>query len=237
MVAVMGSPPVTVSVELVAILARKPPPDPQLVAGFESGAIMTRPAAARPPNRATDTQRYGGRIARRRYQRSPNREKSIQRRRQLAASGCMPPALASQLTTGEQACARIIVDEIVTHGRCDRSLDEIAARAGVCHKTAQRAQHRLGAGTRTISGLKWITVEYRPVDGRKHLPNVIMIVSPEWLTWIERGPIRPRFIGGHLRPTTVNVFTKICDPRSSVLVGRPQEVSRGSKFARSRLLE
>jgi hypothetical protein len=217
--------------EIRAIFARKPPPDPDLMAGYATGEIATCPAIRRADR---GTQRYGGRFARRRYQRSPDREKSIQRRRQLAASGCMPPALASQLTTGEQACARIIVDEIVTHGRCDRSLDEIAARAGVCHKTAQRAVRRLSDGKSKITGLRWIAVEARPVDGRKHLPNVIMIVSPEWLTWIARGPIRARIIGGQLRPTTVNVFTKICDPRSSVLAERPQEVSRGSKFARSR---
>jgi len=217
--------------EIRAIFARKPPPDPDLMAGYATGEIATCPAIRRSDR---GTRRYGGRFARHRYQRSPDREKSIQRRRQLAASGCMPPALASQLTTGEQACARIIVDEIVTNGRCELYLDAIAARAGVCHKTAQRAVRHLSDGNSKIPGLRWITTEERPVNGRKHVANLVRIVSPEWLTWIERGPIRARTIGGHLRPTTVNVLTKICDPRTSVLVERPQEVSRGSKISRSR---
>jgi hypothetical protein len=149
--------------------------------------------------------RYMGRIARRYYQRSPDREKSLLRRRRLAASGCLPPTMACHLTTGEQAVARIIADEISSKGTCELTLDEIAARAGVCGKTAQRTMRRLGAGKQgyeVIVGLNWITVEERPRKGRKHLPNVVKIISSEWIAWIERRSGKLGRIGGHLRPTT-----------------------------------
>src|SRR5688500_14153635 len=68
----------------------------------------------------------------RRPQKSPDRRRSIERRRRLAASGPMPPALASMFTTGELAVLRIVADEVREHGMCDYSIDEISARAGVC---------------------------------------------------------------------------------------------------------
>src|ERR671911_1588593 len=74
----------------------------------------------------------------RRPQKSPDRRRSIERRRRLAASGPMPPALAARFTTGEQAVLRIVADEVREHGQCDYSLDEIAARAGVCRTLAKR---------------------------------------------------------------------------------------------------
>jgi hypothetical protein len=68
---------------------------------------------------------------------SPDRRRSIERRRRLAASGAMPPTLAAQYTVGELAVLRIVGDETHAKGTCDRSLAEIAARAGVCRKLAQ----------------------------------------------------------------------------------------------------
>jgi hypothetical protein len=152
--------------------------DPQLVEGFASGSISTCPARGQ---RDAAVRRYGGRFTRSRYQRSPDREKSILRRRQLAATWPMPPAMAAKLTTSQLAYARIVADEIAVNGTCDRTLDEIAARGGMCRKTAKRAQALL-------RDLKWIEIEWRPVDGKKHLPNVVTIVSVEWMAWIRLGP-------------------------------------------------
>src|SRR5262249_18279018 len=138
--------------------------------------------------------------------------------------------------TGEQAVARIIVDEIVTHGTCTRTVDEIAARAGVCAKTAQRALRRLGDGKQgrePILGLRWIKVEVRPVQGRKNLPNVVAIVSDQWLTWIARGPIRPYRIGGQFSPATVNVDSKTVSPQPAERWERPLRAIRGERSARS----
>ena len=83
--------------------------------------------------------------------------------------------MACRLTTGEQAAARIIVDEIVSQGGiCSAYLDRIAARAGICVKTAQRALRRLSSGKRgyeDIEGLHWCTVTERPVKGTSIFPT------------------------------------------------------------------
>ena len=115
---------------------------------------------------------------------SPDRRHSVERRRRLAASGPMPPALACRYTVGELAVLRIVGDEVLARGACDRSLSEIAARAGVCRKLAQLTL-RMAAR----DGL--ITVERRPRPGRKNLTNVVRIISQAWLTWLRHRNHRP----------------------------------------------
>ncbi len=113
-------------------------------------------------------------------QRTPERSVAIARRRHLAASGPMPPALASRFTTGQLAVLKIVADEIAEGRRCTLTVAEIAARAGVCHRLAQGAI-RLAAG----DGL--LVVQERRRQGQVNLPNVIFVVSREWLTWIAKG--------------------------------------------------
>jgi hypothetical protein len=116
----------------------------------------------------------------RRVQRAPIRSVAIARRRHLAASGPLPPSLACRFTVGELAALRIVADEVREKGHCDRTLGEIAARAGIGRTTAQNAM-RLAA----TMGL--LTVQERRREGQKNLPNVVRIVSREWLQWIKRG--------------------------------------------------
>jgi hypothetical protein len=52
-----------------------------------------------------------------RVQRSPDRARSIERRRTLAASGPMPPQLACRFTVGELAVLRIIADAVRDNDR------------------------------------------------------------------------------------------------------------------------
>ena len=92
----------------------------------------------------------------------------------------MPPAFAAGFTTGELAVLKVISDEWLAHGACDRSLNELAARAGVCQSLAKRTI-RLAE----LDGL--ITVQRRPRSGRKHLTNIIRIISAEWLDWLRKG--------------------------------------------------
>src|SRR5215207_2555625 len=116
----------------------------------------------------------------RRPQRARQRPVAIARRRHLAASGPMPPALACKFTVSELAVLRIVGDEVRLHGQCDRCVDEIAARAGVCRsmvKNALREAARLGL----------LTVQERRREGRRNLPNIIRIVSKEWTMWLARG--------------------------------------------------
>jgi len=88
--------------------------------------------------------------------------------------------LACKFTVGELAALRIVADEVREKGHCDRTLGEIAARAGIGRTTAQNAM-RLAA----TMGL--LTVQERRREGQKNLPNVVRIVSREWQLWTKRG--------------------------------------------------
>src|SRR3954462_3305354 len=117
----------------------------------------------------------------RRLQRPPARSAAIARRRQLAASGPMPPGLAAHFTTAELAVLRIVGDEVRGRGCCDRSIAEMAARAGCGRTTVQNA-------LREAARLGLVTVAERRRDGRKNDTNIIRVVSREWLAWLARGP-------------------------------------------------
>ncbi len=114
-----------------------------------------------------------------RAQRTPDRVLSLERRRRLAASGPLPPQLASGFTTGELAALRIVTDEVRRCGQCTKTLPEIAARAGVSVSTARNAIREASRG-----GL--LTVEERRQHCRPNLANVVRIVSQEWLAWLSR---------------------------------------------------
>lgn len=120
----------------------------------------------------------------RKRQRSPNRARSITRRRTLACAGILPPALAARFTTGELAVLAIIASEAGCNSTCDCSIAEIAARAGVARTTVQTAVRRAGD-----LGLVLMTERRRP--GRPSLTNLIRVVSMEWKAWIRHGTTRP----------------------------------------------
>lgn len=120
--------------------------------------------------------------------RCPDRAASIARRRTLAASGVMPPALAALFTTGELAALRIVSDEVRARKACELTIGEIAARAG-CSETIARGAIRAAAA----AGL--LLVIERRQRGAPNLPNVVRIVSREWLAWIAKRPA-PRHQGG-----------------------------------------
>src|SRR5215204_834289 len=113
-------------------------------------------------------------------QQARQRPVAIARRRHLAASGPMPPALACKFTVSELAVLRIVGDEVRQHGCCDRCVDEIAARAGVCRRMVQTA-------IREAARLGLLTIEERRREGHRNLPNVVRIVSKEWTSWLTRG--------------------------------------------------
>ncbi len=120
----------------------------------------------------------------RRLQRPTLRPIAIARRRHLAASGPMPPSLACRFTVGELAVLRIVGDEVRERGHCDRTLAEISARAGVSRSTAKNA-------IRAAAAMGLLTIEERRREGQVNLPNVIRVVSRDWLQWLERKADRP----------------------------------------------
>jgi hypothetical protein len=92
----------------------------------------------------------------------------------------MPPSVACKFTVGELAVLRIVTDEVRERGHCDRTIAEIAARAGVCRSIVKNA-------IRAAAAMGLLTVQERRREGQKNLPNVVRVVSREWLQWIKRG--------------------------------------------------
>jgi transposase len=91
----------------------------------------------------------------------------------------MSPTLACRFTVGELATLRIVGDEVRQHGHCDRTLAEIAARAGVSRSTATNTIRAAAA-----TGL--LTVQERRREGQVNLPNVLRLVSRERLQWLSK---------------------------------------------------
>lgn len=116
---------------------------------------------------------------RRVYPRSQDRQASIDRRRQLAASGGLPPHLACRYTVGEQAVLKIIADDVRHRGFCDKTMSEIAGRAGVCVRLAQLAIRR-------AEGDCLLKVRERRISAFRNKPNVITVLSAEWRLWMEK---------------------------------------------------
>jgi hypothetical protein len=152
-------------------------------------------------------------FARARVQRPPDRAASLARRRHLAASGPMPPALAAKFTTGELAVLRIVADEVRDKGRCDRTYAELAARAGVGRTTARNAVRRAGR-------LGFLHIEERPRPGRKHLANVVQITSSEWRAWIDSRPARPK------EPMPRSASSRALRPVQPIGVKKPSTTAR-----------
>jgi hypothetical protein len=114
-----------------------------------------------------------------RRQRSPDKAASLERRRTIAASGPLPPALAARYTTGQLAVLGVVGDEIAARGECLLTVGEIAARAGVSHRLAQTAVRLAEA-----DGL--LVVLERRRKGDVNLSNVVRILSREWKAWLAR---------------------------------------------------
>jgi hypothetical protein len=93
----------------------------------------------------------------------------------------LPPALAARFTTSEQSVLYIVGAEHRHHGFCDRSIGEIAARAGVSVRrcqTALRYARRLGL----------IDIEERRLAPTRNDTNIVTIIDSGWLLWLSRGP-------------------------------------------------
>jgi hypothetical protein len=159
----------------------------------------------------------------RQYQRSPDRAASIRRRRLLAASGPMPPSLASHFTVSELAVLRIIADAVAANGQCVKSIAEIAARAGVCRTTAQNAIRRAAR-----QGL--LVVQERRREGRRNDFNIIRIVSAEWRAWITRGAGFKKF-----DPTDTRLALQGKKGALGALQLRPSQATRDRSPALSRV--
>jgi Bacterial regulatory proteins, gntR family len=121
------------------------------------------PAPQKPPQR-----RVGSR---------PRSPASMERRRRWAASGALPPALAARFTLAETAVLAVIAAEVLRHSRCTLTVGHLAALAGVSETTVRNA-------LREARGLGLLSIEERRLTGWRNAPNVVRIVSREWLAWL-----------------------------------------------------
>lgn len=162
-------------------------------------AIEARRRALAPSTREIPHKPATGRPGSMRPCRSPDRQRSIARRRQLAASGGVPGSIAVNFTQGELAVLTVIAREIRRSTPLVRErssagfswcMDRIAAVAGVSRTTARNA-------LRQAQALGLIVVEERRRNRWRSDTNVITIISREWTSWLRLG-------GGCKNPTTTN---------------------------------
>jgi DNA-binding CsgD family transcriptional regulator len=105
---------------------------------------------------------------------------SLERRRRWAASGAMPPALASRFTLAEQAVLALVAAEHRKRGDCRLTNKEIADVAGVSVSTVKNAM-------RAARALNLISIEERRLTAFRNAANVVRITSPEWRAWLRLG--------------------------------------------------
>jgi hypothetical protein len=113
-------------------------------------------------------------------QRSPDRQRSIERRRRMAKAAPIPPEHVDKFTVGEAACIAVIAGEIARHGVCDLSLKEIADIAGCRSKTTVRSAVKKMRN----AGLGFSQERRRA--GQKSLTNVIRAISKPWAAFLKR---------------------------------------------------
>jgi len=159
---------------------------------------------------------------------SPDRQRSIARRRRLAASGPMPPQIAAKFTTGQLAVMRIIADEVESRrGTCELTIGEIASRAGVCIALARNA-------IRIAERLFLISTQFRKREGRPHLPSVIRIVSQAWNAWlIIGGKVRRHAINAEREDGTLPFRAQTAGSKSSRKIGSRKMGPTGTDLSRS----
>lgn len=106
-------------------------------------------------------------------------ERRVRRERahRLALANALPASIGWRFTRCELAVLAVIAFEVKARDYCDLTLGELCDRAGVSRTLAQNA-------IRIAEELGLMSVQTRPRPGAKSLPNVLRIVSKEWLVWL-----------------------------------------------------
>src|SRR5829696_304776 len=124
------------------------------------------PAAQKPVQR-----RFGSR---------PRSPAGMERRRRWAASGALPPALASRFTLAEVAVLGVVAAEHRKRGDCRLTNKEIADVAGVSITTVKNA-------LRAARALNLLSIEERRLTAFRNASNVVRIVDAGWRAWLRLG--------------------------------------------------
>jgi hypothetical protein len=149
------------------------------LADDQAQELAERIEAKKPKRQAAEPTSFQPLKAKRPRQRSPDKARSIARRRRLAKYAPIPPELVEHFTTCELAVIYIIVDEILLHGRCSLFIALIAARAGTCDTIVRDAIHKA-----RDKSLLW--KEERRRAGQKSQTNIIRIVNRQWGDWLRK---------------------------------------------------
>src|SRR5215207_3055896 len=104
----------------------------------------------------------------------------MERRRRWAASGALPPALASRFTLAEVAVLGVVAAETRKCGDCRLTNKEIADVAGVSVSTVKN-------GIRAARVLNLISVEERRITAFRNANNGGRVGSPGWRAWLRLG--------------------------------------------------
>ncbi len=163
-------------------------------------------------------------FARRRYKRSPDRQKSHERRAGLAADyDAIPPQIRRLFNEAGAAVLAVLAYEHQSKGRCELHVEAIAAKAGVCVRTVQNTRKR-------AHELGLISFKDRPIPGRKSLTNVIQVIAADWLAHLARGrgPIGCKTLPERkiLQPS------KIKDSQKEAFEGSKREFPRVARILR-----
>ncbi|TXN40658.1 helix-turn-helix domain-containing protein [Methylobacterium sp. WL30] len=140
-----------------------------LAAVIEARQVSSGSGKNLPPDRAGSPRTGAGS--------RPRTDASMARRRRWAASGRLPPGLASRFTLAEQAVLSLVAAETGRRGDCRLAVGHLAAIVGVAETTVRNA-------IREARKLGLVTVEERRVTGFRNDTNVVRIVSAEWTAWL-----------------------------------------------------
>lgn len=175
-------------------IASMPSVDPDLLRRIECGAVPTKPASRGPrpffdrllPVRASRFDEAYPAGPGSPPQRAANRRREAKIASRIYGSWSdMPPEMRYHFTEKERAALHVVATQFVRRGYCDMSLKQIGDIAGVSRSTAKAAL----AEARKL-GL--VSVTYRKRDAMNNLPNVVVIVSEEWLNWLESLAVKKR---------------------------------------------
>lgn len=110
----------------------------------------------------------------------PRSPDSMRRRRQFMGSGHLPPSIRPHFTAGEQSVLNFVAVEVKRSGTCKLKIGAIAGATGLGETTVKKALGRAAA-------LGFIWIERRSAGRKRNDPNVIRIIAPEWVSWLNLG--------------------------------------------------
>jgi hypothetical protein len=183
----------------------------------EAGKLQELAIARREPTPSPPLRRRSGS--------GPRTPESMGRRRMLAATGAFPPDVAWHFTLAQQAVLTLIAREVQRVGLCDRTVGELAGRAGVSETTVRNA-------IRGAVALGFLDVEERRLSYDRSLPNLVRIVSREWQAWLR---LRSGKGGGckSAQPSGTQVYKQVSFRRSKPGLGYRDGAKRAFNYERS----